>query len=116
MVEDKAKKKAPDKPKAPPALKRETFQDGSGIPRVVLLPPHETDKRRGIPLSLDLGELYGHMPPEFVAALTQALHRHGLVEAKDYFKKGAAEAYQRALRDVLKHDFQSIQALAKKEL
>lgn len=113
---NKPKDKAGDKPKAPPALKRETFQDDSGIPRVVLLPPHETDKRRGIPASLDLSELYGHMPSEFQAALVSALHRHGLVEAKDYFKKGAAEAYQRALRDVLKHDFQSIQALAKKEL
>lgn len=99
-----------------PPYERVKFEDGSGIPRVVLIPPGEQDKSTGIPLSLDLTPLYGHMPVSFQRSLTKALHDHGLVEPADYFKIGAADRYQRALRTVLKHDFVSIQALAQKEL
>lgn len=99
-----------------PPYERVKFEDGSGIPRVVLIPPGEADKSTGIPLSLDLTPLYGHMPVPFQRALTKALHANGLIEPADYFKSGAADRYQRALRTVLKHDFLSIQTLAKKEL
>lgn len=95
---------------------RKTFEDGSGIPRVVLIPETETDLKKGIPLSFDLSPLFGHMPPEFQRAFYAALHAQGLVEPADYFKTGAAERYQAALRSVLKHDFLNIQTLAKKEL
>lgn len=95
---------------------RKAYEDGSGIPRVVLVPPGEKDLKTGIPVSFDLSPLYGHMPAEFQRELYKALHAQGLVEPADYFKPGAAERYQRALRDVLKHDFLSIQTLANEEL
>lgn len=99
-----------------PPYKRETFDDETGIPRVVLIPERETNLKAGIPLSLDLTELYGHMPADFQKSLYKALHAQGLIEPQDFFKSGAAERYQRALRTVLKHDFLNIQALAKQEL
>jgi hypothetical protein len=95
---------------------RETYEDGSGIPRVVLVPAGETDLKRGIPLSFDLSPLFGHMPADFQREFYAALHAQGLVEPADYFKSGAAERYQAALRTVLKHDFLNIQTLAKEEL
>lgn len=99
-----------------PPYTRQTFDDDSGIPRVVLIPEHETDLSRGIPLSLDLSPMIGHMPDKFQRAFTKALHDQGLIEPADYFKTGAAERYQRALRTVIKHDFLNAQALAKQEL
>lgn len=117
MIEQKPKsKQGGSKPPLPPAIKRESFVDDSGIPRVVLVPEGETDFKTGIPLSMDLTKLYGHMPSSFQTELYKALHAQGLVEPADYFKPGASERYQRAMRDVVKHDFLSIQALAKEEL
>lgn len=116
---DKPKKKSSDTGgawKGAPPYERVTFEDNSGIPRVVLVPPDEKDKMTGIPLSLDLSPLYGHMPIEFQRALTKALHDHGLIEPVDFFKPGAADRYQRAMRTVIKHDFLSLQKLAKQEL
>src|SRR5258706_2046745 len=84
---------------------KETFADDSGISRVVLVPEGETNLKKGIPVSFDLSELYGHMPKEFQRDLYAALHAQGLIEPADYFKPGAAERYQRALRTVLKRDF-----------
>lgn len=95
---------------------RKTFEDGSGIPRTVLVPEGETDVKAGIPVSLDLTPLFGHMPADFQRELYRALHTQGLVDPADYFKPGAADRYQAALRSVLKHDFLSIQALANEEL
>lgn len=95
---------------------RESYEDGSGIPRVVLIPSGETDLKTGIPLSLDLTPLFGHMPDQFQRAFYKALHDQGLVEAADFFKAGAADRYRRALLTVIKHDFLSIQALANKEI
>lgn len=99
-----------------PPYEKVNFKDDSGIPRVVLLPKGETDHQAGIPVSIDLSPLFGHMPPSFFAAFTQALHDQGLVEPADFFKSGAAERYRRALFTVIKHDFLSVQALANKEL
>jgi len=95
---------------------RETYEDGSGIPRVVLVPEGEKDLQSGIPISFDLSPLFGHMPAAFQSELYKALHAQGLIEPADYFKPGAADRYQRALRTVLKHDFLSIQTLANEEL
>lgn len=109
--------KTPPKSKLPtPVFEKAKYQDDSGISRVVLVPPGEKDLKTGIPVSLDLSALYGHMPAAFQKAFYQALHDNGLVEPADYFKTGAADRYRRALQTVLKHDFFSIQALAKQEL
>lgn len=107
-----------EKPKKPTKapFERKTYTDDTDIPRVVLVPAHETDLKKGIPLSLDLTELFGHMPQEFQRAFYKALHAQGLVEPKDYFQRDAAERYRRALISVIKHDFLSIQALANEEL
>lgn len=116
MNETEKKPKPKETGGSKPPFERKTFTNDLGIPQVVLVPSTETDLKKGIPLSLDLSPLYGHMPKGFQTALYKALHAQGLVEPGDYFKKGAAERYQRALRDVLKHDFLNIQALAKEEI
>lgn len=113
---EKTKQKRPDNNGSPPPFKRQTFTNGLGIPQVVLLPEGETDVATGIPVSLDLSPLFGHMPETFQRAFYTALHAQGLIEPADYFKNGAADRYQRALRTVLKHDFLNIQAIAKEEL
>jgi len=97
----------------PDAYERKNFEDKDGIPRTVLLPKGEKDLKAGIPLSLDLKPLYGHMPESFQKSLYESLHAHGLIEPKDYFAVGAADRFHRAMRDVLKHDFLNVQALAK---
>lgn len=112
---DKKLKQAARADTSPPYA-RETYEDGSGIPRVVLVPAGEKDLTTGIPLSFDLSPLFGHMPDGFQRELYKALHAQGLVEPADYFKPNAAERYQSALRTVLKHDFSNIQILAKEEL
>jgi hypothetical protein len=99
-----------------PPYRKEHYENNLGIPQVVLIPEHETDLSRGIPLSLDLSPMIGHMPDTFQRAFTKALHDQGLIEPADYFKTGAAERYQRALRTVLKHDFLNAQTLAKQEM
>ena len=101
------------KPK--PEIKRQSIKDNAGIPRVVFIPEGE-DPRMGIPASLDLTELFGHMPKKFQQALYEALHAQGLIEPADYFKRDSADRYARALRSVLKHDFLSVQAIAQKEM
>src|SRR5258705_9159075 len=113
---DKNKSKQGTRANPPQPYERKTYEDGSGIPRTVLVPPGETELKRGIPISLDLSPLFGHMPAEFQRELYAALHAQGLIEPIDFFKPGAAERYQRALRTVLKHDFLSIQTLANEEL
>lgn len=99
-----------------PPYEKVNFNDDSGVPRVVLIPKGETDYKAGIPVSLDLTPLFGHMPPSFLKAFYKALHDQGLIEPADFFKSGAAERYRRALFTVIKHDFLSVQALANKEL
>jgi hypothetical protein len=118
MTDQKSKSKPSGKSNyvAAPPFKKVNFENDQGIPQVVFVPPGETDPKAGIPLSLDLSPLFGHMPNEFQRTFYKALHAQGLIEPADFFKQGAAERYQRALRDVLKHDFLSVQALAKQEL
>lgn len=94
-------------------MKRVKTTNNTGVSQVVLLPDGETDATLGIPVSLDLSTLYPHMPPEFVQILTRELHTRGLIEPCDYLKPGAAELYRAALLSVIRHDFLSIQTIAK---
>lgn len=94
-------------------LVEKSFVDEAGINRLVLVPEDEPDIRSGIPLSLDLSPLFGHMPLDFQRDLYAALHAQKLVKASDYLQPGAYERFQAALRSVMKHDFLSVQALAK---
>lgn len=120
MNNDKDKRKPNSKPVStgismPPVVRKE-YIDDAGVNRVVLLPKGETDVKAGIPVTLDLSPLYGHMPDKFQRELYAALHAQGLVEAADYFKTGAAERFRAAMLSVIKHDFPSVQSLAKEEL
>ena len=115
MTDKKSKAKSSWAKESSP-YERKAYEDGSGITRVVLVPPGEKDVQAGIPISLDLSEFFGHMPADFQRELYSALHAQGLIEPADFFKPGAAERYQAALRTVLKHDFTVIQTLASKEL
>lgn len=98
------------------ALKRQSTVDGQGIPRVVLLPEGETDARMGIPVSLDLSPLFGHMPADWQRDLYKALHARGLVEPADFLKPTAADLFRSAMLSVIKHDFNNVQSLVKQEL
>lgn len=100
--------------KSPPVEK--SYVDASGIPTHVLVPEGETNLEAGIPVSLDISQLYEHMPHDFMVSFTTALHAHGLVKPQDYFVAGASDRYKAAFLDVIRHDFLSIQALAKQEL
>lgn len=99
-----------------PAINKMTYTDEQNIPRVVMLPEGETDPTLGIPASLDLTPLYGHLPAEFQARLYQGLHARGLIEPADYLKPRAAEAFRSAMLSAIKHDFMSVLALAQEEL
>lgn len=92
------------------------YVDASGITSRVLVPEDATDLSAGIPISLDISGLYSHMPQEFVAELTNALHEMGLVRASDYFLPGASDKYKQALLMVIRSDFLSLQSIAKQEL
>jgi len=102
------------KSKSNPVEKKYTAPDG--VPSVVLIPEDANDLSAGIPVSLDVSNLYTHMPHEFVVEFTAALHAQGLVKPSDYFQKGASDRYKAAVFMVIRNDFLSIQALAKKEL
>lgn len=92
------------------------YTDESGIPRLVLIPDNESDVSLGIPISLSLDSLYGHMPLDFQRALVTALHDQGLVKAQDYFAPDAYTKFRAALLSVIRHDFFSVQSLAKESL
>lgn len=93
-----------------------TYIRPDGVQQRVLVPEGSTNLAAGIPVSLDISQLFQHMPDEFVVEFTAALHEQGLVKPADYFQKGAADRYKAALLMVIRHDFLSIQALAQKEL
>ena len=90
--------------------------DTQGVPMRVLVPEESNDLGAGIPVSLDISQLYEHMPHEFVVEFTAALHAQGLVKPIDYFQPGASDRYKAAFLMVIRNDFLSIQALAKREL
>lgn len=98
-----------------PLVRRE-YTDELGIPRLVLIPEDETDYSLGVPLALDLHPIFGHMPPQFQRDLYQALRAQGLIEPKDYFAPGAGDRFRAAMLSVIKHDFFSVQTIAKEEL
>jgi len=102
--------------KTKPTFTKTTYNDEHNIPRVVMLPRGETDPTLGIPASLDLTPLYGHLSAEFQARLYAGLHARGLVEPKDYLKSGAAEAFRAAMLSAIKHDFTSVLSLVQEEL
>ncbi len=94
-----------------------TYRDpNTGVPQRVLVPEGSSDLSAGIPVSLDISGLYEHMPQEWVRDFTVALHAQGLVKPQDYFQAGASDRYKQALLMIIRHDFLSIQALAKREL
>jgi len=102
------------KRKTPPVEK--DYVDASGIPQSVLVPEGSSDLSAGIPVSLDISSAYEHMPPSFVVDFTTALHAQGLVIPADYFLPGASDRYKAALLMVIRHDFLTLQSLAKEEL
>lgn len=96
-------------------VRKVDYTDALGIPRRVLLPDEASgiDPSEGIPLSLDLDDLYAHMPPDFLRRLYTELWARGLVEPQDYLRPGAADLFMAALRAVVKYDALNAIALAK---
>lgn len=112
---DRRNKKSESGRPAPDIAERQ-YVDASGIPRVALLPNGESDVSMGIPVSLDLAPLFGHMPDTFQADLTAALHAQGLIKPQDYFLPGASDRFRAAMLTVIRHDFSNVMALAKEEI
>lgn len=98
-------------------LKPVEYYDERGIHRRVLVPADDSiEPHEGIPVSLDVEALYGHMPDSFIRTLTDALWSRGLIEAKDFIQPGALEQARSALLSAAKHDALDMQTLAIKEL
>lgn len=93
------------------------YTDPSGISRRVLIPADANgiDPNEGIPVSLNLDELYSHMPPDFLKALYQALWAVGLIEPQDFLAGGAADKYRAALLSVIKKDYMNVMTIAKQQ-
>lgn len=94
-------------------LKPVEFIDQEGRKRRVLVPDGATTRpEEGIPVSLDLDEVFPDAPADFLARLHNELWARGLVEPQDFLKAGAPEAYKRALLSVIRLDFARIRQLA----
>jgi len=89
------------------------YRGEDGIMRRVLLPHDDAVTSEGVPVSVDIGQLYPHAPPEFVARLSQALFDRGLIEPRDFLRPGAHELTRDAFLDVIREDALSIVSLAK---
>lgn len=89
------------------------YVDGAGRKRRSLVPNgsgiHGTE---GIPISLDLDDLYPDAPEEFMTLLHNELWARGLIEARDYGQPGAPEQFKRAVLAVIRLDFVRIKQLA----
>lgn len=92
------------------------YRQQNGVLQRVLLPHRDFPPEEGVPISLDLGRLYGHMPIDYVVKLTEALYNRGLVEPADFMKPGAAELTRAAILDVAKRDALDILSEAKRVL
>lgn len=97
-------------------LVEKTYTTNEGIPALVLVPDDEPDLSTGIPVSLDLSELYTHMPQDFQRRLYEALHAQGLIKPQDYFTPDASQRFKAAMLTVIRADFLSCQTIAKREL
>lgn len=90
------------------------YSDERGIPRRVLLPDNDTgNPKRGIPFSLNVDNLYPHMPVEFLQRLYPALWLRGIVTAEDALKPGAGALIAAAIMSIVQHDALTIQAVAR---
>lgn len=98
------------------ALTEHTYTDNAGITRVVLLPEGEADVTRGIPVSLDVSELFDHAPPGFSTTLQRKLADRGLLRPQDYLKPGAGTLIQAALLATIKQDAMAIIAYAREQV
>ena len=90
-------------------------EDEDGFPSRVVVPAGGSPNE-GIPIHLNLDAVYGHLPDEFLKALYQSLHDHGLVEPQDFMPPTAAKLFQRAVLSVIKNEFLKVQNLAREEL
>jgi hypothetical protein len=97
-------------------LVEKQYIDERGIARFVLLPDDEADIQSGIPVSLDLEPLFGHMPLDFQRRLYEALHDQGLIKPEDYMKPDAYSKFRAAMLSVIRHDFFSVQSLVKESI
>lgn len=91
---------------------RRDYYDHEGIKRRVELPHKEANNEEGIPISLPIEQIFGHMNHEFLVRLSEALFAHGLVEPDDFFRPGAHELTRTAILDVARADALSIISLA----
>lgn len=85
--------------------RRSLIPDGSGIPG-----------EEGIPLSLDLDDLYPEAPEAFLTQLHNELWSRGLIEARDFLRPGAPEDFKRAVLGVIRLDFTRVKQIASEDI
>jgi len=101
------------KKKTPVTLTPVDFTDSAGRKRRALVPAGDGFKpEEGIPLSLDLDDLYPDAPVVFLTRLHNELWERGLIEPQDFLRPGAPETFKRALLSVIRLDFMTIKQLA----
>lgn len=95
-------------------MSRIDYVDREGIKRRVLLPADSgSPPDEGIPISVPVDALYGHMPLAFRIALVDALWAVDMIEFDDFLRPGAAQVVQAALLSVVRHDALDMIAFAK---
>jgi hypothetical protein len=87
-----------------------------GVKVRVLVPEGGGDPSEGIPVSLDMFEIFPDAPVSFVKRLTEELWALDLVEAWDFTRPGASDKVRSALLAAVKRDTLDIMALAKENL
>lgn len=101
------------KKKAPISLTPVDYLDRAGRKRRALVPAGDgAHPEEGIPLSLDLDDLYPDAPEAFLTRLHNELWQRGLIEPQDFLQPGAPETFKRALLAVIRLDFMTIKQLA----
>jgi len=92
---------------------KKDYRDESGIMHRVLLPHDDALVSEGIPISVEIRQLYDNAPLDFVVRLSNALWDRGLIEPSDFFKPGAHELTRDAFLSCVREDALSIISLAK---
>lgn len=90
------------------------YTDGDGLQKRVALPPGNKAYEEGIPVSLDLDQLYGDCPLSFRKRLADELFARGLKEPTDFVRPGAAELVRAAVLGAVRRDALDIIGLARK--
>lgn len=96
-------------------IRKVDTEDRSGLPIRVLV-PNDVPTSEGIPVSMPLDDLFGHLPVEFRKMLYNRLWERGLVEPSDYLKPEAGNLYKATIMSIIRVDFLQLRTIAEEML